>query len=67
MTARAARLRRWLGVAWALLRQWSGDDAYERYLAHHQLAHPDQPFLSRRAFTRRYQHERFSSGPNRCC
>jgi uncharacterized short protein YbdD (DUF466 family) len=49
------------------LRQWSGDDAYERYLAHHQLAHPDQPLLSRRAFIRRYQHERFSSGPNRCC
>jgi len=54
-------------LAWALLRQWSGDDAYERYLAHHQLVHPDQPLLSRRAFIRRYQHERFSSGPNRCC
>jgi len=64
---RAARLRLGLGSAWALLRQWSGDDAYERYLAHHQLAHPDQRLLSRREFVRRYQHERFSSGPNRCC
>jgi uncharacterized short protein YbdD (DUF466 family) len=67
VTGRAARLRRGLRGAWALLRQWSGDDAYERYVAHHQLAHPDQRLLSRREFVRRYQHERFSSGPNRCC
>lgn len=67
MTSRAARLRLGLRSAWALLRQWSGDDAYERYLAHHQLTHPDQPLLSRREFIRRYQYERFSSGPNRCC
>ncbi|HXF08770.1 MAG TPA: YbdD/YjiX family protein [Candidatus Acidoferrales bacterium] len=56
-----------LRQAWALFRQWSGDDAYERYLAHHRAAHPDQAPLSRRAFIRRHHHERFSSGVNRCC
>ncbi|HMU90339.1 MAG: YbdD/YjiX family protein [Pseudomonadales bacterium] len=51
---------------WAAVRQWSGDDAYERYLAHQRLAHPDAAPLDRRAFHRHYQQQRFS-GVNRCC
>ncbi len=57
-----ARLRRALVAGWRLLREWSGDAAYERY-----LARPVQgPRLSREAFyldslQRRYR------GPSRCC
>ncbi len=53
--------------AWRALRQLSGDDAYERYLAHQREAHPHEPQLDRRAFYEREQERRFSSGPTRCC
>jgi Protein of unknown function (DUF466). len=39
-----------LRAFWAWLRAVSGDDAYERYLAHHAAAHPDRAPLDRRAF-----------------
>ena len=39
-----------LRAFWAWLREVSGDDAYERYLAHHAAAHPDRAPLGRRAF-----------------
>jgi uncharacterized short protein YbdD (DUF466 family) len=47
---------------WRFLRQWSGDSAYETYLARTRQAPP----LGRRAFyldslERRYR------GPSRCC
>ncbi len=48
---------------WAGLRCWSGDDAYDRYLAGHQgHAHP---LLSRREFYQDY-FERRAKRP-RCC
>lgn len=42
---------------------------YERYLAHMQTAHPDQPVLSRRAFYDEAQRARYESGSDRprCC
>ena len=51
-----------LGGLWRFLRQWSGDAAYETYLARTQEAPP----LGRQAFyldslRRRYR------GPSRCC
>jgi uncharacterized short protein YbdD (DUF466 family) len=51
---------------WRWLRAVSGDDAYERYLEHHALAHGGVTPLSRRAF---YESElqRVWSGINRCC
>ena len=58
----AAQLKR----GWRALRALSGDDAYERYLAHHRQAHPDQTPLSRAQYFRQQQ-ERKWQGINRCC
>lgn len=57
---------RWLRALWQALRTVSGDDAYERYLAHHAQAHPDVAPLSRCEF---YvdEEQRKWSGINRCC
>ena len=55
-----------LKKTWKIIRELSGDDAYERYLAHHAQAHPDQPVLSRGAFFKREQ-ERQWNGVRRCC
>ena len=52
-------LRRWL-------RALSGDDAYERYCAHHAAVHPDQPLLGRRAFYEEALQRKWS-GMSRCC
>jgi uncharacterized short protein YbdD (DUF466 family) len=58
----SARLAAALRGLWRVLRQWSGDAAYETYLARTRQAPP----LGRRAFyldslERRYR------GPSRCC
>lgn len=47
----------------AYLRRWSGDDAYERYLAEHQGHGHD--VLNRREFYKRYLDRR--AGGSRCC
>lgn len=53
----------WWSRIRAYLRRWSGDDAYERYLAEHrQHGHA---LLSRREFYRRYLDHR--AGGSRCC
>lgn len=59
MNARLHALLRWL-------RRASGDDAYERYLAHCRQHHPQQPLLDRRAFYLAEQ-ERKWNGVRRCC
>jgi uncharacterized short protein YbdD (DUF466 family) len=46
VNALATRWRRF----WAVLRAVTGDDAYERYLAHQMLRHPDATPLDRAAF-----------------
>ncbi len=51
---------------WKFIRRLSGDDAYERYLAHHAAAHPGEPPLSRREYFKREQ-ERKWGGIRRCC
>jgi uncharacterized short protein YbdD (DUF466 family) len=56
------RLRR----LWSGLRQVSGDDAYERYLAHLAEMHPGATPLTRKAFFQREQ-ERQWNGVRRCC
>jgi len=53
--------------AWAALRNLSGDDAYERYLAHLKRHHPEAKPLSRRNFYLSEQQRRWNGGPNRCC
>jgi len=55
-----------LTIAWNVVRRLSGDDAYERYLAHHADAHANEVPLSRKEFFKREQ-ERKWSGVRRCC
>jgi uncharacterized short protein YbdD (DUF466 family) len=52
--------------AWRYLREVSGDDAYERYLAHHRERHPGVPPLTREQYFRRRQDEKWSK-ISRCC
>jgi hypothetical protein len=57
-------LKRW----WRLLREASGDDAYERYLAHWRVHHAregGEP-LDRKAFCAAEVRRRWS-GVKRCC
>lgn len=51
---------------WSGLRGITGDDAYERYIDHHQARHPGEPALGRDAFFRAELERRWSQ-PNRCC
>ncbi len=51
---------------WRFLRQLTGDDAYEHYLAHRQCAHTSEPVLTRQKFYL-YRLELKSRGVNRCC
>jgi len=51
---------------WQYLREVSGDDAYERYIAHQLIAHPGQAVLTRTQFFRKRQDEKWSK-VSRCC
>lgn len=55
---------------WQRVRQLSGDDAYERYLAHYAEHHahlPDAPPpLERAAFFKQWQDHKWT-GVKRCC
>ena len=56
-----------LARLWRALRRLSGDDAYERYLAHWRERHAGEGApLDRRAFYRA-ELERRWSGVRRCC
>ncbi len=55
-----------LQQGWNLLRELSGDDAYERYLQHQALAHPDEKPLCRHAFFKQAQQQKWQ-GVKRCC
>jgi len=57
---------RYLRRLWHFVREVTGDNAYDRYLAHHRLHHPGQPPLSPRDFYRQQQ-ERKWSRVSRCC
>ena len=51
---------------WSGLRAVTGDDAYERYLAHRRERHPDEPALDRSTFYRAELDRRWGQ-PSRCC
>jgi uncharacterized short protein YbdD (DUF466 family) len=55
---------------WHMIRQLSGDDAYERYLKHHAEFHANtvdaSPALSRQDFFKLWQDNKWK-GINRCC
>jgi uncharacterized short protein YbdD (DUF466 family) len=61
-----AALLRVLASGWRYLRAVSGDDAYERYLAHHAAHHAGQPVMSRKAYFAERQRQKWS-GVTRCC
>lgn len=60
----------WLRNIWQRIRQLSGDDAYERYLAHYAEHHAGQvdahPPLGRAAFFKQWQAQKWT-GIKRCC
>jgi uncharacterized short protein YbdD (DUF466 family) len=60
------QLQNSLRQIWRWLREVSGDDAYERYLAHHRAHHPGSMPLERRAFFL-HEQERKWKGVTRCC
>lgn len=62
LAGRRADLRK----LWDFMRQVSGDDAYERYLARHARTHPQVEPLSRRDFFAEEQARKWGS-INRCC
>ena len=51
---------------WAALRAVTGDDAYERYLAHHRSRHPGVVPLDRAAFYTSELDRRWRQ-VSRCC
>lgn len=51
---------------WRAVRRLSGDDAYERYLAHHAEHHAGTPPLSREEFFKQWQDTKWK-GVKRCC
>jgi uncharacterized short protein YbdD (DUF466 family) len=61
-----ARLMNLLLRGWRSIRQLSGDDAYERYLAHHAASHADTPCLSRKEFFLCCEQQKWG-GIKRCC
>ena len=46
---------------WRIIRELSGDDAYERYLAHHAVHHAETPPLSRKEYFQRLQQQKWST------
>ena len=63
--ARIAALR-WFAAGWSYLRTVSGDDAYERYLAHQATAHVGEPPMSRKEAVEALERRKWS-GVSRCC
>ena len=55
-----------LSYVWRVIRELSGDDAYERYIAQHAINYPDIKPLARKDFFH-YQQQQKWSGIQRCC
>jgi carbon starvation protein len=53
-------------AGWHALRQLSGDDAYDQYVAHQRSAHPDRALTDRATYYREREVEKWS-GVKRCC
>ena len=51
---------------WQFIREVTGDDAYERYLDHQRAHHPERAPLTRRAYFRLRQEQKWSR-VSRCC
>ena len=52
--------------AWEYLKEISGENAYDRYLALHAATHPDKPAMSRSEFYRWRQDDKYNNPGSRC-
>lgn len=52
--------------AWEYLKEISGENAYDRYLAVHAATHPGKPVMSRSEFYRHRQDEKYNNPGSRC-
>lgn len=63
-------MMKWLKRCWQRIRELSGDDVYERYLAQHAEHHADgaecHSPLSRAEFFKQWQDQKWQ-GIKRCC
>jgi uncharacterized short protein YbdD (DUF466 family) len=68
VTSALLKASRWLSRGWAVLREASGDDAYDRYLEHLREcpARQDHVPLTRAAFFAAEQRRKWD-GVRRCC
>ena len=57
---------RWLVAGWRFIRTVSGDDAYERYLAHHAAHHTGEPLMTPKEYFCERQRQKWT-GVSRCC
>jgi len=51
---------------WEYLKEISGENAYDRYLAVHTATHPGKPPMSRGEFYRARQDEKYANLGSRC-
>jgi uncharacterized short protein YbdD (DUF466 family) len=61
-----SQAKQFLSAGLSLLRGVTGDDAYEKYLAHHQRTSPDDAPLSAKAFFHAQMDQKWSC-INGCC
>jgi uncharacterized short protein YbdD (DUF466 family) len=61
------RIRAALREAWQVVRGVVGENAYEKYLEHHRLHHPDAQPLSEREFWRQHIDRGDRNPGARCC
>ena len=59
-------LTRPIRAAWGYLREISGENAYDRYLAAHERTHAGKPAMTRGEFYRWRQDEKYNNPGSRC-
>jgi uncharacterized short protein YbdD (DUF466 family) len=62
----APAVRQFLSAGFSLLRGVTGDDAYDKYLAHHQRTHPDVAPLTAAEFFKAQLEQKFNCVSG-CC
>lgn len=55
-----------LRAVWEYLKEISGENAYDKYLAVHDATHPDRPAMARGEFYRARQDEKYNNPGSRC-
>jgi uncharacterized short protein YbdD (DUF466 family) len=55
-----------LRAIWEYLKEISGENAYDRYLAVHTATHPDKRAMTRGEFSRARQDDKYNNPGSRC-